>query len=885
MNRILYINLALMVCFLCFSACNTSKTAENQKSIDYEVKNAESQINFQSPVNTADERELNKPLYKQWDYLFVQKREFQFKDNAPFIQLLNNGKTERLWFASSRGDSLYNQRERTNNYQQIYFSERTVDNGKCPWEGWSEPHRFSIDSDNPMLSDFYNAFNKATKGAPSLAGNTMVFSCDQLNVDPIDAEFKNLWSVEFINQKPGIPRPLNVLSGSQTWESHPALSPDGKHLFFVSNRKVTADGAMVTENQSGDDLNIFYSYNKDGSWQSPVLVKEIYGLSNEITPHVSINGDRLYFSSDKSGDYEIFQAELELKESGGFLIREESLKLFDEMLMDNCSENFDRFALNGAYNQKYPFYYYNPQNAKTPQAFLWSSDNPEGYGSFDIYGCGIPFNVELNVVLIDKSATNADNAIEMPCIEIAGALSEEVTDDEASFNLYSGLKYQLSGGSYASPDYGTYYCDRDQKYVFTGYSRVVNEADPFDKVTHNQRISGSEVPSVLTDQYGYLPVFNVYSDTTINDTVFICKHWTPKPPCPEVLDIPQKYEAIPYFQTGYWDVNTTANLKRDLEKLHEGYEITGSNDLYNPVGHIVSKRSGYKAYDWETPLSPIRLDDNHTYSIADARWIELHPFNYYWGDRSGFEARISERMQGRKKRIAQYVDYAQKVDENLKMLTDTIKEKYINFLDLHKDRKPKLLIEIFAVSDQREVIRGWYIGDTVEYRSSAYLPNGDFSIEPVKIIPPKVDEDSKQLSKIVNCSIELNSDGNNGSTLGISDSKTEINTNLSRLRAWFGYKELYNRLADADNFKHYMANGKVALPDNQVDYEDAEIIILTRGRRIDVINPQDPYPDANNPNSTGYYDYDKIRRVEVRIRLIFDKDEEGVKDFCCYSEE
>ena len=66
---------------------------------------------------------------------------------------------------------------------------------------------------------------------------------------------------------------------------------------------------------------------------------------------------------------------------------------------------------------------------------------------------------------------------------------------------------------------------------------------------------------------------------------------------------------------------------------------------------------------------------------------------------------------------------------------------------------------------------------------------------------------------------------------------------------------------------------------------NAEIIILTRGRRIDVINPQDPYPDANNPNSTGYYDYDKIRRVEVRILLLFDKDEEGVKDFCCYSEE
>jgi hypothetical protein len=885
MRRIIYIITIILINSVLFIGCKTSKNTERQKTIDVEAKSTELQINMRSPINTADENELNKSYYQMNDYFFVQKQEFQFKDNAPFIQLLNSGKTERLWFASSRGDSLYHKRERTNNYQQIYYCERTVGDGKCPWEGWGEAQRLYVDNNNPMLSDFYQQFNKATKGALTVAGNSMIFSCDQLGVDPIDAEYKNLWSIEFVNGKPDNPMPLAELSGNKTWESHPTLSSDGKHLFFVSNRMVSDDEAKFYSDKTGSNLNIFYSYRNNGKWQKPVLVNELYSADNEITPHISLTGKRLYFSSDKTGDYQIYELEIELKETGGYSINEKSIKEFNEVLINNCSEDFEHFDVNGMYNQKYPFYYYNPLNKKTPQAFMWASDNPQGLGGYDIYGCDMPFKVDLNVVLIDKSSTISDDEIEFPVLKIEGALSEEVESASASFSIFSGLKYKLSGGSYASPDKGTYYCDRDEKYVFTGYSDIVNETNPDDRAKHNMRINGSEVESVFTDEYEYVPVFNVLSDTVINDTVFITKHWTPKPPCPDVLDIPQKYEAIPYFQTGYWDVNTTANLKRDLEKLHEGYEITGSNDIYNPVGHFVSKRSGYKAYEWETPLSPIRPDDNHSYSIADARWIELHPFNYYWGDRAGFGNRIEERMQGRKERIAQYVDYAEKVDENLQMLTDTIKEKYISFLDLHKDRKPKLLIEIFAVSDQREVLRGWYIGDTVEYRSSSYLPNGDFTFEPVKIIPPKVDEESKTLTEIGDCSIELNNDGNNGSKLGISNSKTEINTNLSRLRAWFGYKEIYDRIANSADFEKYLNDGKVALPDNDVDYDAAEIIILTHGRRIDVINPQNPYPEANNPNRTGYYDYDKIRRVEVRIRLLFDKDEGGVTDFCCYSEE
>ncbi|HKK80792.1 MAG TPA: hypothetical protein VJ909_01005, partial [Prolixibacteraceae bacterium] len=210
-------------------------------------------------------------------------------------------------------------------------------------------------------------------------------------------------------------------------------------------------------------------------------------------------------------------------------------------------------------------------------------------------------------------------------------------------------------------------------------------------------------------------------------------------------------------------------------------------------------------------------------------------------------------------------------------------EKYFALLSKHQENKPKLLIEIFAVSDQREVSRGWYIGDTVEYRASSYLSNnGNFETDYVKIVPPLIDEKNKVIKEIKNCSIELNEDGDNGTKLGISAERSEKNTNLSRLRAWFGYKEIFDRIKDSDDFQRFLKSDRVALPNNNISYDDADIVIVTQGRRhADISNLNNPYPGANNPGNKGYFDYDKIRRIEVRIRMLFPEDKQIVRSFCC----
>jgi len=894
MKNPIYLSIVLTSILLILAGCKTPKKSSGYLNVQPEAKTSGLQLNLGSSVNSASKEELNRNIYQNKTYFMVQEKTDQFKDNAPFIEILDGGARERLWFTSSRADELSYGVKRTNHHQQLYYTERVVGQGLCPKEGWGEVSLFQISDENPLLKDYPEAlakfksqiagFNKANKGAVTLAGDKMILSCDQIDAG-IMQEFKQLWSLDRNGDQFANPKPITTLSGGKTWESQPTLSANAKHLFFVSNRKTNLETGEYSESETGEELNIFYSFFSNGEWGKPVLVKELCSGSNDITPHLALKRGTLLFSSDRSGGYNIYEVPVQLDdERGGYRIENGKLKLFDRQLIDLCDPQMARFDLNDAHSQTYPYYYYNPANKKVTQALFWSSNDPGGYGSFDIYGCAMPFEVRMNVVLADKSANPGSEKIEYPVIELSGDKMEQADKESASFLLYSGLKYQLKGGSTASVATGTYYCDRDPRYIMTGYSEIANLADPSDRKSHSRVLDGPRVASQLTSANTWLPLFNLVSDTVMNDTIFITKAWELKPRCPEVLDIPPKHRAIAYFQTGFWEVNTTENLMRDLKKLHEGYEVTPTGDLFKPEGKINFSGSDYRVNDWESLLYPVNTKDHRGYSIAHARWIELHPNNFYWGDRPGYNAALASRMKGRRDRIEQYVEFAKKVDENLKILTDTIKQKYISFLDLHRSSKPKLLVEIFAVSDQREVLRGWYIGDTVAYRGSEYLGDGKFKTEQVKIVPPKVNETTKTVEEILNCSIDLNEKGNNGTKLGINSDKTELNTNLSRLRAWFGYKEVIKRLNDSDEFKRYLNKGKVALPDNNVNYDDAEIIIITRGRRIDIIDPKYSYPEANNPNGQGFYDFDQIRRVEIRIRLLMDDKTEQNKDFCCWRE-
>jgi len=87
---------------------------------------------------------------------------------------------------------------------------------------------------------------------------------------------------------------------SAYWESQPSISPNGRMLFFVSNRPGGFGG-----------MDIWYSIlGEDGKWSKPVNPGKIINTSgDEFSPFIYFNSKTLYFSSngrESFGGFDIF---------------------------------------------------------------------------------------------------------------------------------------------------------------------------------------------------------------------------------------------------------------------------------------------------------------------------------------------------------------------------------------------------------------------------------------------------------------------------------------------------------------------------------------------------------------------------------------------------
>ena len=157
------------------------------------------------------------------------------------------------------------------------------------WDGerWSDPQPL-VFSDFPDDVDPGAAFISADGKKLYLTGCgwTRDSSCDL---------YVSIWTGE----QWSMPKPLSQSINTRSWESQPCVSSDGKELYFVSRRGGNADIYRCLRNANG-------------TWGEPQNLGEpINTKGTEMAPFLHPDGRSLYFSSDKHvgmGGFDLFMS-------------------------------------------------------------------------------------------------------------------------------------------------------------------------------------------------------------------------------------------------------------------------------------------------------------------------------------------------------------------------------------------------------------------------------------------------------------------------------------------------------------------------------------------------------------------------------------------------
>ncbi|MDR3443947.1 MULTISPECIES: PD40 domain-containing protein [unclassified Dyella] len=142
-----------------------------------------------------------------------------------------------------------------------------------------------------------------------------------------------------------------VASFSGQWhDSEPAMSPDGKRLYFVSNRPPHAGGTPVIAEMGGHTFigtNLWYvPQQSDGRWGMPMHVD---GALNDgamiYNPSIAANGD-IYFSAHRPDSGQAYQIYVARRTANGYADPERvDLGSVDHNRMDPSVDPQQRFLV------------------------------------------------------------------------------------------------------------------------------------------------------------------------------------------------------------------------------------------------------------------------------------------------------------------------------------------------------------------------------------------------------------------------------------------------------------------------------------------------------------------------------------------------------------
>lgn len=145
--------------------------------------------------------------------------------------------------------------------------------------------------------DHLNTYQNEGAHSFSADGRFMVFTaCDRKeSLGGCDLYYSN-----FVDGQWSKPKNMGKDVNSPSWDSQPCISPDGKTLYFSSNRSGTYGGSDIWMSKKSDS----------GTWQKPEnLGASINTKYREETPFMHPDGKTLYFRSDGypgMGDFDIY---------------------------------------------------------------------------------------------------------------------------------------------------------------------------------------------------------------------------------------------------------------------------------------------------------------------------------------------------------------------------------------------------------------------------------------------------------------------------------------------------------------------------------------------------------------------------------------------------
>ncbi len=410
---------------------------------------------------------------------------------------------------------------------EIFFCTRPAGfrkSGKPINEGWSKSQQ--IVAKASRIAEY-------TRGSQAISPDRIIFAAERdLSTKAASGTsyLFDLWQMTKTSTGFTDPEPLTLVNDPDAWDSQPALSADGKILYFVTNRSGGKGG-----------LDIWYSVmDLSGTWSAPEPVPNINTPGNEVSPHCGADG-KFYFSSDwnyeknEKGNYgkDIFRAEY--RDSNGIPVPVNPVNLDEAMKEDAKTYGIEipeDIKFNSQDDDEFPFI--------TPdrQFIFITSNRKADFGKRNLYAFALPKSkVKLLVNVSEQIFDANNNLISPPALKVGLPLSLVDSTTNIAQEITSGDKYEI---------------DADKSYLIK-FTKFVEEE------CYQNKIEGPEEIRIHTVKpFGY--------DTLYTRDVLISRKKIEIQPI-----IFHSTDTLPYFITGYWYPITKDNMAVYRERENSGF--------------------------------------------------------------------------------------------------------------------------------------------------------------------------------------------------------------------------------------------------------------------------------------------------------------------------